>query len=154
VGGFTPFAPQYFPLSGGTISGPVTITGALTTQDGIGNSGAAVVSATSMQANSTLYINHGSNTESSAPVLTPAFANGTAAQLSDTARDYMVYLTCSTAGTGFSLAIGPTATPANSLVSDLAVAVGEQYSFRLPAGWYVEWSATSAAFADQIAIGC
>lgn len=42
--GFTPFA-QFLPLTGGTISGPVTITGLLTTQAGQSNSGGAISSA-------------------------------------------------------------------------------------------------------------
>jgi Pectate lyase superfamily protein len=98
--------------------------------------------------------NSGDNTSANAAVLTPAFTNGAAAQLSDTSRDYMVYLTCTTAGTGLTLAIGPTGTPANALISGATATLGESISVRLPAGWYLEWSATSAAFATQVAIGC
>jgi hypothetical protein len=92
--------------------------------------------------------------EAGAHVITPAFANGVASQLTDTARDYMVYLTCDTGGTGFSLAIGPTNATANTIVNGLAVAAGDQYSIRLPAGWFLKWTATTATFADQLAVGC
>jgi hypothetical protein len=98
--------------------------------------------------------NAGTNTAGSAPVLTPANSNGTAAQLSDHTRDYMVYLTIGTAGTAFVLAIGPTSTPANTVVPSSTATSGTQYAFRLPAGWYWEWSATTATLASQIAIGC
>jgi hypothetical protein len=96
----------------------------------------------------------GTSTAPSAPVLTPAFANGTAAQLSDHTRDYMVYLECTTAGTALTLAIGPTSTPATTIISSSTATLGELVSFRLPAGWFVKWSATAAAFATQTAIGC
>ena len=59
-----------------------------------------------LQSDGLAKINAGSTTAASAPVLTPAFASGTAAQLSDTTRDYMVYLTIGTAGTANTLAIG------------------------------------------------
>jgi hypothetical protein len=98
--------------------------------------------------------NAGTKTSGSAPVLTPAFANGVASQLSDLTRDYMVYLECTTAGTTLVVAIGPTSTPANSIITSSTATLGELVSFRLPAGWYVEWSATTAAFATQTAIGC
>jgi hypothetical protein len=62
-----------------------------------------------------LTLNGGTATAGSAPVLTPAFANGTAAQLSDHTRDYMVYLECTTAGTALVVAIGPTSSPANTI---------------------------------------
>lgn len=99
-------------------------------------------------------ITGGSNTAQSAPVLTPSFVSGTAAQLSDTSRDYMVYLQCSTAGTALTVAIGPTSTPANTIINSSTATLGELISIRLPAGWYLKWSATSAAFAQQKAIGC
>lgn len=87
------------------------------------------------------------------PVVTPSFANGTAAQLSDTGRDYMVYLEIGTAGTAFTVAIGPTSTPANTVVSSGVATSGEVITVRLPAGWYLEWTATTATLASQIAIG-
>lgn len=89
-----------------------------------------------------------------APVLTPAFASGTAAQLTDTSRDYMVYLEIGTAGTANIVAIGPTSTPANTVVASGVATAGQVMTIRLPAGWYLKWSATTATLANQIAIGC
>lgn len=96
----------------------------------------------------------GSNTAQGAPVLTPTLANGTAAQLSDITQDYMVYLTVGTAGTALTISIGPTSVPAHTICSSVAATSGATYSFRVPAGWYVEWSATTATLATQLAIGC
>ncbi len=96
----------------------------------------------------------GVNTSGSAPAITPSLANGTAAQLADTTRDYLVYLQVGTPGTGFSIAIGPTSTPANTLVGSTTPTGGEVFSFRLPAGWYVKWAGTATTLAEQIAIGC
>jgi hypothetical protein len=96
----------------------------------------------------------GTNTAASAPVLTPAFASGTAAQLADLTRDYTVYLECTTSGTATSIAIGPTSTPANTIMASAAATAGTVYTIRLPAGWYLKWSGTTTAFATQTAIGC
>jgi len=96
----------------------------------------------------------GTNSASSCPVLTPAFASGTAAQLSDTTRDYFVYLAITTSGTATTVAIGPTSTPANTILPSSSVTAGQMISFRLPAGWYVKWAGTSTAIATQTAIGC
>lgn len=98
--------------------------------------------------------NAGTSTSGSAPALTPTFANGTAAQLSDTTRDYMVYLTVGTAGTAFILAIGPTSGVANTVVPSSAAVSGAMYAVRLPAGWFLKWSATTATLAGQLAVGC
>ncbi len=89
-----------------------------------------------------------------APVLTPSFANGTAAQLSDITRDYTLYLEVGTAGTGFTLAIGPTSTPANTLIASTTPTAGNLYTVRIPAGWYVKWAGTATTIAAQTAIGC
>jgi len=100
-------------------------------------------------------LNGGSNTANSAPVISsPGFAVGTASQLSDTTRDYMVYITIGTPGTGMTLAIGPTDTPANTIHSSSTPTAGMQFAFRLPAGWYAEVAGTSTTIANQIAIGC
>lgn len=98
--------------------------------------------------------NAGTNSSGSAPVLTPTFASGTAAQLTDTTRDYMVYLEIGTAGTANVVAIGPTSTPANTVIASGVATAGEIMTIRLPAGWYLKWSATTATLANQIAIGC
>lgn len=99
-------------------------------------------------------LNGGTATAGSAPVLTPTFASGTAAQLADLTRDYMVYLTIGTAGTANTLAIGPTSTPANTLISNATATTGEMMVVRLPAGWFLKWTATTATLATQTAIGC
>jgi hypothetical protein len=98
--------------------------------------------------------NAGTSSSGSAPVLTPAFATTVAAQLADTTRDYMVYLAVTTSGTVTTVAIGPTSTPANTILPSSSVTAGQLVSFRLPAGWYVKWAGTSTAFATQTAIGC
>lgn len=96
----------------------------------------------------------GTSTAASAPVLTPAFSSGVAAQLTDTSRDYMVYLEIGTAGTANVLKIGPTSTPANTIIASGTATTGEIMTVRLPAGWYLSWTATTATLANQIAIGC
>ena len=95
-----------------------------------------------------------SNTSSSAAYSTQVFANGTAAQLAQTTNDAMVYLTCTLAGTAFTLNIGPTSTPANSIVPSGAVTAGEVITVRLPAGWYLKWAATTATFATATIVTC
>jgi hypothetical protein len=132
--GFYPFLPQTLPLSGGTLTG--NLTGTTLTMSGL------------------VTENGGTATAGSAPLLTPANSNGVAAQLTDTTRDYMLYLTVGTAGTAFVLAIGPTSGVADTIVSSSAAASGEVYSFRLPAGWFWKWTATTATLANQAAIGC
>jgi hypothetical protein len=99
-------------------------------------------------------VNAGTDTAGSAPALTPTFSNGVASQLSDKTRDYMVYLQIGTAGTAFSLAIGSTSTPANTIMASATPTADEFLSFRLPAGWYVKWAGTSTTLTTQTAIGC
>jgi hypothetical protein len=97
----------------------------------------------------------GTNTASSAPVISsPGFAIGTASQLSDTSRDYMVYLQIGTAGTAYTLKIGPTSTPANTIFASATPVSETLHVVRLPAGWYLEAAGTSTTIANQIAIGC
>jgi hypothetical protein len=89
-----------------------------------------------------------------ANVLTPAFATGVPAQLSDTGRDYMVYLDCTTSGTALVVKIGPTSSPAHTIMQSESVTAGQLITVRVPAGWFFEWTATTAAFATQTAISC
>lgn len=96
----------------------------------------------------------GTSTSVSAPVLTPAFVSGTAAQLADLTRDYHVYLAITTSGTATTVAIGPTSTPANTILPSSSVTAGQLISFRVPAGWYVKWAGTTTAIATQTAVGC
>jgi hypothetical protein len=96
----------------------------------------------------------GTSTAASAPVLTPTFASGTASQLSDTTRDYMVYLNVTTSGTATSVTIGPTSAGNTvSIMASAAATAGQVIAFRLPAGWYVKWTGTTTVLA-QAAIGC
>lgn len=98
----------------------------------------------------------GTSTAVSAPVLTALGAvSGTAIQLTDTSRDYMVYLEVTTAGTATSLTIGPTSSAnAVSLMTSQAATAGQVISFRLPAGWYFKWAGTTTAIGNQVAVGC
>jgi hypothetical protein len=98
--------------------------------------------------------NAGTSSAGSAPVLTPTFASGTAAQLADTTRDYIIYLECTTSGTATTIAIGPTSTPAYTIMASAAATAGTVYTVRLPASWYLKWAGTTTAFATQTAIGC
>lgn len=123
-----PSAVQYLPLTGGTITGSLNV-------DGVASVG-------------------GTNTAGNANVLTPANSNGTAAQLSDLSRDYMVYLTVGTAGTALTVAIGPTSSPAHTIYDAATATAGQTIMFRLPAGWYWEWAATTATLALQSAVSC
>lgn len=94
------------------------------------------------------------STSKSAVAVTPAFASGTAAQLSDITRDYLIYLQFGAAGTAMSVAIGPTSTPANTIISSAAVVAGEVVTFRLPAAWYATVTFTTTTLANQAAISC
>lgn len=100
-------------------------------------------------------LNGGSNTSGSAPVIaSPGFASGTASQLSDTTRDYEVYFTIATGGGTVTIAIGPTSTPANTIVNAAVGVNGEVIRVRLPAGWYLEITLATSTIGKQIAIGC
>jgi hypothetical protein len=97
----------------------------------------------------------GTNTSPSAPVISsPGFASGTASQLSDLTRDYEVYFTIGTGGGTVTIAIGPTSTPANTLVNGAVGVNGEVIRVRLPAGWYLEITVATSTIAKQIAVGC
>jgi hypothetical protein len=89
-----------------------------------------------------------------AAVLTPTFANGMAAQLSDTTRVYTVYLNVTTAGTATTLAIGPTSGVANVIKASSVATLGDVYTVRLPAGWFLKWAGTTTAIATQVAVSC
>lgn len=101
-----------------------------------------------------LTLNGGTDTAGSAPVLTPTFASGTAAQLTDVTRDYMCYFQIGTGGGTVALAIGPTSTPANAILTAAAGVNGELITVRLPAGWYLKITVATSTIADQVAIGC
>lgn len=103
----------------------------------------------------TLTVNGGVNTSGSVPVISsPGFSSGVASQLSDLTRDYMVYFRIATGGGTISLAIGPTSSPANTIMSSATGVNGELISVRLPAGWYLEITLATSTIGSQIAIGC
>jgi hypothetical protein len=138
--GFYPVLPQTLPLSGGTLTGVLNSAG--------------IVNTGTVSSSGIISQNAGTNSAGSAPLLTPANANGTAAQLTDTTRDYMLYLTIGTAGTALTVAIGPTAGVADTIYTAATATGGEAICFRLPAGWFWKWAATTATLAEQTAIGC
>jgi hypothetical protein len=100
--------------------------------------------------------NAGTNSSGSAPILTALGAvSGSAIQLTDTTRDYMVYLTVTTAGTATSVTIGHTSSANDvTLMASAPATAGQVISFRLPAGWYFKWTGTTTAIANQVAVGC
>jgi hypothetical protein len=100
-----------------------------------------------------LTLNGGTSTAGSAPVLTPGFANGVVARLTDTTRDYQLLLQIGTPGTAFSVLIGP-ATPATTVYASATPPAGMLISIRLPAGFYLKWAGTGTTIANQTAIGC
>lgn len=103
----------------------------------------------------TLESGGGTNSAASVAVISsPGFAVGTASQLSDTTRDYMVYIEIGTAGTVMTLAIGPANTVVNVIHSSSTPTAAMQFAVRLPAGWYLKVGGTSTTIATQIAIGC
>jgi hypothetical protein len=123
-----------------TVTGTSTFTGATTL------SGAQTIAGL-------LTLNGGTDTAGSAPVLTPTLSSGTAAQLADLTRDYSVTMNITTSGTATHIEIGPTSTPANTVLASASVTAGQVVSFRLPAGWFIKWTGTTTAL-STLAIGC
>lgn len=101
-------------------------------------------------------LNGGTTSAGSAPIITGIGAvSGTSIQLSDLTRDYMVYFTITTSGTATSLTIGHTNTANDvTIVSSTAATAGSLWAFRLPAGWWLKWTGTTTAIANQVAVGC
>jgi hypothetical protein len=98
----------------------------------------------------------GTSSAASAPILTSLGAvSGTAIQLTDTTRDYLVYLEVTTAGTATSVTMGHTSSANDvTLMSSAAATAGQVITFRLPAGWYFKWTGTTTAIGNQVAVGC
>jgi hypothetical protein len=88
-------------------------------------------------------VNSGTNTASAASVTTPTL--GAAAKLSST-NDLLLYIVIGTAGTAFTIAIGPTSGVANTIVNSVTATSGTMYTVRLPAGWYIAVSGTTATW--------
>lgn len=97
----------------------------------------------------------GVDTAASAPILTSVAGSTTVGtQLSDHTRDYMVHLQFST-GTALTVSMGHTSGANDiTIVSNAAAASGEVVSFKLPAGWFFQWTETTGACIASVAIGC
>jgi hypothetical protein len=121
-----------------------------------GGTGASTSTANRIQLGTTNHIVAlaASDTSSGATASTPTFANNTAAQLAQTTKDAMVYLTVGTAGTAMTIAIGPTSGVANTVVSSSVATSGQVYTIRLPAGWFLRWADTTGTIANQLAVTC
>lgn len=136
--------PLYNPgilATGGSVTGNLTVTGNLVNNGTHTSSGIASENA-------------GNSTAGSAPVLTPTFSSGVAAQLADLTRDYMVYLQIGTAGSAFSLAVGPANTTTTTIMASGTPTSDELIALRLPAGWWLKWTGTLTTLTTQTAIGC
>ena len=86
-------------------------------------------------------VNGGTDTSGSASASTPSISSTVAMQPS-TSQDVMLYANVTTAST-FALAIGPTSTPATTVVGSHTAAIG-LIAVRVPKGWYVKSTFTSA----------
>src|SRR5260370_35482892 len=106
---FTSLTPVFTQLAGQTIPGSLTVSGNLRMNGGADVFGLPVVTHSGGGGVT-------SHSEAAAGVLPPGFAHGVAAQLAATGRGSMVAPPRPRAGPAFSLAVGPTAAPANSLV--------------------------------------
>jgi hypothetical protein len=88
-----------------------------------------------------------------ANVITGAgFVLGTASQLTDTTRNYNVYLQFATAGTALTVAIGPTSAVPYKVVSNAVCPSGEVVDVTLPAGWFMKVTVTTSTLARSVAI--
>ncbi len=106
--------------------------------------------------------NAGDNTNAAAVYLNATIGAGanailgtaaTGTQLSDTTRDYMVYIGVTAGGAAATLSIGAANTAVATLYAAATCNVGTQYAFRLPAGWYIRFQGT-AGITQQTAISC
>lgn len=95
--------------------------------------------------------NGGTNTAAAATVTTPTL--GAAAQLAQTTKDSMLYIVVGTAGT-LTIAIGATSGVTTTIVSGVASSIGDMYSIRLPAGWYIAVTSSTTAAWTTTAIIC
>lgn len=96
----------------------------------------------------------GTSTAASVPSLAPTFTSGTAAQLSDTTRDYECYITIGTGGGTVTVAMGPTATPSITVVNAATGVNGEVIRVRLPAAWFLKITVATSTIAAVVAVGC
>ena len=122
--------------------GTLTTTGVITQNSGVNSSGSV---------NVLIGVQTGLG---GTTLLTTLGSGGT--QLSDTTRDYMVYVETTTTG-GATILLGPTATATLATVfvgSLLAAGTSGVISFRVPAGWYTRFTGTTWACANPVAISC
>jgi hypothetical protein len=77
----------------------------------------------------------------------------TGTQISDTTRDYMVYVTTSAGGAGGTMLIGATSACTSTVYASATVGTGILVSYKLPAGWFSMWT-TAVAIGQQNAISC
>jgi hypothetical protein len=93
----------------------------------------------------------GTDTSGTATESSVTFTSGTAKQLSTT-QDVMLYIDVTTAVTA-SVAIGPTSTPAYTIMASKTQAIGLQ-TIRVPKGWYVDVTCGTMSDLTCIAITC
>lgn len=120
--------------------------------------GGAVTFGAALTLSGTLALNGGTNTATAAAaniISSPGFSSGTASQLSDLTRDYMVYLQIGTGGGTVTLSMGPTSAGTTVPILTSAAGVnGELLTVRLPAGWYLKITLATSTLADQVAVAC
>jgi hypothetical protein len=148
----TPHALLIYNYNGTSYTNALEITeaGAVTTvhntlDDGSGNSTVAGTLTVTGAATHTgvVHQNGGTDTSNAAAASTPSLTTATAAQLSVT-QDVMLYCNIITTST-FSLAIGPTSTPANTIVASASFTAPHLIGgILVPKGWYVKAAFTSA----------
>ena len=102
-------------------------------------------------------VTNGAGTNSSGSAPSPGQTltiNAAAAQLSDTTRDYQLYLTFSGAG-NVTVQAGPTSAVARTIYPTAAAVAGAPYPVRMPAGWFIKCTGTgTVAIASQTVVGC
>jgi hypothetical protein len=85
----------------------------------------------------------GTDTSATATASTPSLTSGTAAQLSTT-QDTILYCNIKTTST-FALAIGPTSSAADTIITSASFTAPHLIGgIRIPKGWYVKATFTSA----------
>ena len=127
-----------------SVTGATTITGAATIS-GVISQGGGINSSSSVKFLTGTQVGAGS-----AAILGTA-ASGT--QLSDLTRDYMLYFTVTAGGAAATWLIGSTSACNATVWAAATTNVGTQYAFRLPAGWFAQFTGT-AGITNQNAVSC
>ncbi len=89
-----------------------------------------------------------------APALSNFHGSGAAFQLADTSRDYNIYLQIKSVTHGFTLSIGADNHTTLALFTADDLASSQLMFFRLPAAWWISWSATLGGIKNSCAVGC